>query len=393
MEHPFLYGAATSAHQTEGNNTNNDWWKWEMSRPVGMRSGLAADHYDRFREDFVLAKELGHNAHRLSLEWSRIERKQGVWDKEALRHYRQMLEELQARQITPFVTLHHFTNPLWFVERGGWLRGDAAELFARYVRVAAEYLGDLVPFWITLNEPVLWSSLAYWQRRWPPQRRSWRQFNRVVRHLATAHNKAYRGLHQRYPLAQVGLAKHLISYQPASQAWVDRAACRTIDWWFNRRFYKLTWSRHDFLGVNYYFQRKVRGQIMPPGIRQSDVVGEKTDIGWTVAPDGLRQVLESLRYLKRPIYVTENGLADVNDRLRGDFIRDHLRAVEAAQANGADVRGYLHWSLIDNYEWDLGFAPRFGLVAVDYKTMARQIRPSAYVYKSIIEQARNESLR
>lgn len=392
MGQAFLYGAATSAHQTEGNNVNNDWWAWEMGRPTEKRSGLATDHYNCFREDLELAKQLGHNAHRFSLEWSRIEPRRGEWDRSALAHYREVLEELNKLGMTPFVTLHHFTNPRWFAERGGWLKGDAAELFARYVRVVADHLGDLAQFWITLNEPVLWSSLAYWQKRWPPQQHSGYKFNRVVCHLAAAHNKAYRVLHQKSPRAQVGIAKHLVAYQSASEAWADRAACRLIDWWFNRRFYSLTWPRHDFLGVNYYFQRKVQGQMLPLKIRQSDVAGGKTDINWTVAPDGLRQVLESLRYLERPIYVTENGLADANDRLRGDFIRDHLRAVEAAQANGTDVRGYLHWSLIDNYEWDLGFVPRFGLVAVDYKTMARQVRPSAHVYKSIIEQGRKESL-
>lgn len=348
---------------------------------------MAVDHYDRFREDFRLAKELGHNAHRFSLEWSRIEPVRGRWDKQALGHYRRVLEELKELEITPFVTLHHFTNPRWFVERGGWLRADAAELFARYVQTAAEYLGDIVPFWITLNEPVLWSSLAYWQKRWPPQQRSLIKFNRVVRHLAAAHNQAYQVLHRTQAQAQVGLAKHMVAYQPASEYWLDKAACQCVDWWFNRRFYNLTWPRHDFLGINYYFQRKIHWNLKSFRIVQSDIQGERSDIGWTIAPDGLRQVLESVRRYKCPVYVTENGLADRQDRLRADFIRDHLRAVERAQENGVDVRGYFHWSLLDNYEWDLGVKPRFGLVAVDYKTMSRSIRPSAYVYKSIIEQA------
>ncbi|HBE90955.1 MAG TPA: glycosyl transferase [Candidatus Andersenbacteria bacterium] len=388
MGQPFLYGAATSAHQTEGNNVHNDWWAWEMGRPIEMRSGLAADHYDRFREDFRLAKELGHNAHRFSLEWSRIEPKRGRWDKQALGHYRHVLEELKKLEITPFVTLHHFTNPRWFAERGGWLRSDAAELFTRYVQTAADYLGDLVPFWITLNEPVLWSSLAYWQRRWPPQQRSLIKFNRSVHHLAVAHNQAYQVLHRKHAQTQVGLARNLVAYQPASESWLDRVACQTVDWWFNRRFYNMTWPQHDFLGINYYFQTKIHWETKSFSIVQSDTQGERSDVGWTIAPDGLRQVLESVRRYKCPVYVTENGLADRHDKLRADFIRDHLRAVERAQESGVDVRGYFHWSLLDNYEWDLGVTPRFGLVAVDYKTMSRSIRPSAYVYKSIIEQAR-----
>lgn len=387
MEHPFLYGAATSAHQTEGNNVNSDWWAWEMGRPVDMRSGLAADSYDRWRDDLRLAKALGHNAHRFSIEWSRIEPQPGVWNKQALAHYREILEEMKELGLVPFVTLHHFTNPLWFAKRGGWLRSDAAELFARYVKAVTEYVGDLAVFWITVNEPVLWSDLAYWQKRWPPQEHSLIKFNRAVRHLAAAHKKAYRILHRHSPLARVGVAKHLIAYQPASGTRRNRAACRAAEWCFNRRFYNLTWPQNDFLGVNYYFQRTVSWQFRPPFIKQTDVAGEKSDIGWTVAADGLRNVLVSLKQYRRPIYVTENGLADELDLRRGDFIRDHLRAVEQAQAQGADVKGYFYWSLIDNYEWDLGVKPRFGLVAVDYETMARTVRPSAYVYKGIIEQA------
>jgi len=370
MEKSFLWGAATSAHQVEGNNTHNDWWAWEQQTAGIKCSGRASDHYHRFKEDFALARSLGHNAHRLSLEWSRIEPERGQLYQPALAHYREVLEELKRQRLTSFVTLHHFTNPLWLAEAGGWERRESVELFANYVKMVVENLGDLVDFWVTINEPVVYALEAYWHKRWPPQKRSAPAVWQVVRHMAAAHRRAYQIIHRAWVGARVGLAKHLIAYS-AKQTFKD--------YWFNHYFFTLVGEKQDFIGVNYYFadQDKLGG-------------GPKSDIGWPIYPAGLTQVLLYMKRYKLPIYITENGLADVRDSQRADFIRDHLRAVEAAQAQGVDVRGYLHWSLLDSFEWDKGFEPRFGLIEVDRATMERRIRPSAYVYKAIIESAKSQ---
>ncbi len=367
MAAPFLWGAATSAHQVEGNNVHSDWWAWEQRRPLRLRSGRAAEHYQRYVEDFALARRLGHNAHRLSLEWSRIQPARGVWNVAALAHYRAVLQELRKRGLTSFVTLHHFTNPLWLTQRGGWRSARTPVWYERYVARVVSHLGDLVDFWVTINEPMVYALESFWHKRWPPQRRSAREVWQVVYHLAQAHRRAYRVIHRAHPHASVGVAKHVIAYLTPRPV---------HNWWFNHAFFALTRGRHDFIGVNYY-----------QAADRSDRRGPVSDIGWHIRPEGLTWALLEMRRYNVPLYVTENGLADAADAQRADFIRGHLRALEAAQAAGADVRGYFHWSLLDNFEWAKGFAPRFGLVAVDFRTMQRRVRPSALVYKAIIEQS------
>lgn len=384
----FLWGAATSAHQVEGNNIHNDWWAWEKKHH-GVRSGRAANHYELYAQDFYLAASLGHNAHRLSLEWSRIEPAPGQWNERAITHYRDVLLALRRAGLTSFVTLHHFTNPQWLAERGGWEASGAPARFASYVRYVTGHLGDLVDFWITINEPMVLATQSYWAGRWPPQKKSAWSVLRVVRHLARAHELAYRDIHRAAPGARVGIAKHLVAYLPEhKEQFDDRLYVAAADWWFNHRFFSLTGKTHDFIGVNYYFTVKKKVHLFPPSVADVAPTGATTDIGWPIRPDGLEHVLLQMRRYQKPLYITENGLADASDRRRPDFIRDHLRAVERAQAQGADVRGYLHWSLLDNLEWDLGFGPRFGLVEVDFASQKRTPRPSAYVYKAIIEQAR-----
>lgn len=369
----FLFGAATSAHQVEGNNVHNDWWAWEREGVARAKSGQAADHYNRFREDFALASQLGHTAQRFGIEWSRVEPKRGSWDEREITHYREVLQELRRLRLVSFVTLHHFTNPVWLAQAGGWENPETVERFGRYVEKVVAELGELVDFWITINEPMVYVLKGYWEGVWPPgirARASLAQLGgplrvlRVLRNLARAHRLAYQVIHERLAAAQVGMAQHFVAGLP----WLS-------DWWFNQRFLRTTVGTHDFIGVNYYFPR------VPMGWQ-----GSRSDMGWPIQAAGLTDVLLSVRQYQKPIYVTENGVADAQDRLRADFIRDHVRAVEAAQAKGADVRGYLHWSLLDNFEWDKGFGPRFGLVEVDYRTMERRVRPSARVFQAIIQQ-------
>ncbi|MGH7929500.1 MAG: glycoside hydrolase family 1 protein [Candidatus Binatia bacterium] len=384
----FLWGASTSAHQVEGNNVHNDWWHWETTHSGASRSGRAADHWGRFREDFALAKSLGHTAHRFSIEWSRIEPRPEQWNTQAVAHYRQVLTELRRHGMKSFVTLHHFTNPLWLAQRGGWTSSAAPEHFARYVRYISQQLGELVDFWITINEPMVYATQAYWTRRWPPQERSLFTLWQVIRHLARAHRLSYRVLHTVTPRVPVGLANHVIAYLPEHEGQLDDQLVAWLeDWWFNHRFFDLTGATHDFIGVNYYFTVKKRVHVFPPSLGDVPWKGPVSDMKWSISPEGLTHTLLHMKKYRKPLYITENGLADARDLQRADFIRDHLRAIEKAQAFGADVRGYLHWSLLDNYEWADGFTPRFGLIEVDYTTMRRRVRPSAYAYRAIIEQA------
>ncbi|MBI3256110.1 MAG: glycoside hydrolase family 1 protein [Candidatus Andersenbacteria bacterium] len=386
--HSFLWGAATSAHQTEGHNIHNDWWEWEKKNPRVVKSGVASDSWSRWREDLALAKSLGHTAYRFSIEWSRIEPQPGQFNSQAMSHYKDILEELRRLEMKSFVTLHHFTNPAWLAGDGGWVAWRAPEFFGRYVAYVAQHLGELVDFWIPINEPTVYAGQAYWHGVWPPQERSLLHSWWVLRQLAYGHKLAYRTIHRYFPHAQVGGAHNLMAFVPASASGLDQLAVDVSSWRYNHAFFSLTGNTHDFIGVNYYRPVWLQASAFPPRVKEIKKTGTYSDMDWMVYPEGLTQVLLEMKKYRLPIYITENGLADAVDSRRADFIRSHLRAVEEAQRQGVDICGYLHWSLIDNFEWDKGFGPRFGLIEVDYATQKRTIRPSAYVYKAIIEQAR-----
>ncbi len=269
------------------------------------------------------------------------------------------------------------------------MNSQTPELFRGYVNFVVQHLGDLIDFWVTINEPIVSAAESYWRRRWPPQEHSLAKLLTVIGRLGQAHRLAYHTIHLRQPQAKVGVAKHCIAYLPEHRRHLgDRLAATVENWWFNHRFFELTKRSHDFIGVNYYFPAIKQLRFFPPSLQGVDLPGPKSDVGWPMYPAGLTSVLLEMKRYGQPIYITENGMADAADSKRADFIRSHLRAVEVAQQQGVDVRGYLYWSLLDNFEWDLGFGPRFGLIEVDYETMERRIRPSAYVYKAIIEQAR-----
>lgn len=369
----FLWGAATSAYQVEGGITNND---WEQANRL-PKAGLACDHYHRFRQDFQIAKKLRHNAHRLSLEWSRIEPQKGVWDEGEIDHYRQVLQSLKNLGLSTFVTLHHFTNPLWFAKEGGWQQSSAISSFAGYAAKIARELGQVVDFWVTINEPNLYVNLAYLAKIFPPfQRRPFRAF-RVYRHMLAAHNRAYEIIHHHIPRAQVGFAQNFSWLRAARlDNFFDRRAAKFLNWLTYGYPYQRT--KNDFLGVNHYFDTHVKlWRVMRHP-------GEKTDRGWPIHGHALYQVLMKLKDLGKPIYITENGLADAKDELRAKYIENYLKAVSRAIKAGADVRGYLHWSLLDNFEWEDGYRWKFGLVAVDFEHgLGRQIRESAKHFAEI----------
>ncbi len=395
----FFWGAATASYQVEGGIENTDWAEAAREGKVPL-CGSACDHYNRYEQDFDIAKSLGHTAHRLSIEWARIEPEEGKWDESAISHYRQVLTALRVRDIKPYVTLWHFTLPLWFSEKGGFEQKNASKIFARYCAYTVSKLNDLCDDFSTMNEPDVFGSNGWLRGSWPPFKRfvltdlisitnSGRTFEkkaekglrplflyrRVMCHLVDAHNAAYREIKKHSPEANVSVVKHVIyfhaNWNPLNKLF---AYIANYFWtyWFMNRVYK----QCDSIGLNYYFHRKFG----------DTATYEKTDMDWDIYPEGVEDSLMMLWKYKKPLYVSEAGLADANDVHRADYITRQVRSVWRAIKRGADVRGHMYWSLLDNYEWALGFEKRFGLVEVDYKTQKRVIRPSAYVYKKICEE-------
>ncbi len=411
----FLWGAATSSHQVEGSNVNNDWWDWEQlpgKIARGDRSGDACDQYNRYRQDFAMARDLGHNAHRLSIEWSRIEPAEGRFDRGAIEHYRDVLGTLKSLGMATMVTLHHFTNPRWLAAKGGWARPGVVGLFERYSRHVAEQLGDLVDLWVTINEPMVYATHGFLFGLWPPEKRSIVLAFRVARHLAKAHGRAYHAIHEvlgaRSGAPMVGIAKNMMLFDPKDPGrWLDRLVARKLDHIFNRSFLDAITTgvmafpmvsreadpviakTRDFIGVNYYSRSLAAFSPRKPQMLFMDVSAkedaEKNSLGWEVYPEGIYRILMSVKGYGLPVYITENGIATTDDRQRQRFIVAHLREVARAIADGGvDVRGYFHWSLMDNFEWKEGLTPRFGMVGIDYKTQERTIRPSARLFSEII---------
>ncbi|MCA9362482.1 glycoside hydrolase family 1 protein [Candidatus Kaiserbacteria bacterium] len=390
----FYWGAATASYQVEGGIENNDWAKSAREGRVPV-CGRACDQYHRFEKDFDLAKELGHTAHRFSVEWARIEPEEGKFNREAIEHYREVLAALNARDIKPFVTIWHFTLPLWFSESGGFERRDAPEIFARYAAFVVRELGDLCDHFSTMNEPNVFATQGWVNGEWPPfkvSRKPWQRsytgtvikkrtkiftlfsYFRVMTNLVKAHNFAYKKIKVANPDCLVSYVKHIHVYLKPTGV-LNKVRAVLSDYFQNHRFTRRTYKYVDEIGVNYY-------QASQYGIELTD---KKTDMGWNFTPEYIYEALMLLSRYKKPLFVSEGGLADHDDSDRAEYIKKQVAATWQAMQDGADVRGHLYWSLMDNYEWALGFEKRFGLIEVNYDTLERKIRPSAYVYKEIIE--------
>ncbi len=330
-------------------------------------SGRAADHYNRFEDDFKVASSMGHNAHRFSIEWSRIEPEEGRFDDREIEHYRKVIGSLRDLGMEPFVTLWHWTLPLWVRDKGGVTSTEFPRFFARFAKRAALEYGEEVRFWMTLNEPTSVISNAYLKGCWPPQRRNPLVALSVARNLARAHRESYAAIKEISPEARVGVGHIMTDFKPHSPF---------LDLWINGYFPKLCGPEtQDYIGLQYYFHKRI-------GFRK-EREERRSDMGWGLHPEGMYRLLKGLACYGKPIYVTENGLADADDQYREWYITETLRNAARAVAEGVDLRGYFHWSLIDNFEWDKGFWPRFGLIGIDYKTLERKPRPSARRYSEI----------
>jgi len=375
----FIWGTATSAYQTEGNNTNTDWWEWEQNKKPGQNypyesSGIACDSYNRYEEDFDLCKKLNNNAVRISIEWARIEPQMGFFDEKEIHHYKKVLQAAKDRNLQTFVTLHHFTNPLWFSKIGGWCNLKSPFYFSRYAKKCAKEFGNLIDVFLTINEPQVYTTMAYFRGMWPPCKKNPFKVLLVQVNLMRAHNRAFNTIKSVGP-HMVGLVKNIMWFKgykiPAK-----------ILYWLNCDFFLKPIKKHlDVIGVNYYFTNVIgRNGIENP---QKPV----SDMGWWINAEGLEHILLDLRRYKLPIYITENGVADSNDTLRKDFLHGMLTACARATYGGSHLRGYFYWSLIDNYEWHEGYWQKFGLIEIDRKhNLKRKPRKSALYYAKICKE-------
>jgi len=375
----FLWGSAVAAYQVEGGIENCD---WSRDYPAGR----ACDYYNRYEQYFDMAKGLNQNIHRFSLEWSRIEPEEGKFNREAIEHYRIMLLVLKARGIKSMVTIWHWTNPVWFAKKGGWESSKSVELYEKFIKFIIPELDDLVDFWITLNEPDLYLDLAYGKGKFPPYKKSVLSECKAFINFIRAHKKAYKTLHNSCGNSKVGIVfNYVYTNSKNANSFVENAAVKLrqyIDDWLPLY---LIGGYADYLGINYYFHDAI--EFTPysfPFFRINNDNKKVSDIGWEIYPEGIYHVLKNVgKRFKVPLYITENGIADKKDANRKKFIRDHLYWTHKAISEGVDVKGYLHWSLLDNFEWIYGFTPKFGLIKLDFNTFDAKIRPSAYEYAKI----------
>jgi beta-glucosidase len=392
----FLWGAATAAHQVEGDNTNSDWWRFEHAPGTAAResSGDAIDQFHRYADDFALLAGMGHTAHRLSIEWARIEPAPGEFSRAAIAHYRAVLEALRQTGMTSFVTLHHFTLPAWFADRGGWLAPDAIELFDHYCRRTLRELGDLMDFVCTINEPQMVAIHGYLEGFFPPGDTNPFLWKRVGRVLLEAHGAAVLATRAESD-ASPGLVVQLPVLAAAREddvtvAFLEALRCEIVDLYLDGLTGE---TAGDWLGVQYY--RKNWVDPASPTFYAAPPPGTQlTQMGWAVHPDGLREVLHRAARTGLPLYVTENGIATEDDAERLDYLESHLGAVAQARAEGVDVRGYLHWSAFDNFEWAEGYRPKFGLIAVDRQDGFRRLpKPSAEAFSRVVRSGSIAALR
>lgn len=369
----FLWGTAIAAHQVEGNNVYNDWWDWEQKNSKIEKSGIACDHYHLFDKDLALAKNyLNNNAIRISIEWSRVFPEKNRANKNEISHYKEVLKSIKRLKLTSVVTLHHFTNPLWFSKLGGWEKENNGKYFQEFVKLCVKEFGEMVDWWLVFNEPNVYVGEGYLKGTWVPQKKNLFLTAKVFINLAKTHKEAYKIIKKSYPETKVGSCVNFTAFKLNNI--LSRMAVNIYQRLAELSFFYLTRNFFDYIGVNYY-----------QAITSEDFLEEDlTDMGWKIYPKGIYEVVTNVwNRFQKPILITENGIADAKDTKRQKYLTDHLVWLHKAIENGAQVKGYFHWSLIDNFEWAQGRKMRFGLIKTDYKTLKRIPRKSASSYAKI----------
>ncbi len=415
----FLWGSATSAHQAEGYCYNNNWFLFENEKDEngkprikeGQKAGIAADHWNRYKEDIQLMKSLGLNAYRFSIEWSKVEPEEGKFDEAVLDHYEKVIDELKANKIEPMVTLHHFTNPIWFEKQGAFTKENSPKKFARYVAKVYKRLSKKVTYWCTINEPTVYAFNGYFFGEFPPAEKNMDKAAMVFKNILIAHTEAYLVIKRFNPDAKVGIATAIYAFDPFT--WWNLADIVGA-YYANRNmnevvlnyikngkfdFYFPTISKleyesdvinsFDFIGVNYYTRFLIRfnpfNKESYQEVKQT-FAEYTTDMAWEIYPEGLYRVLKKVSsFTNKPIFITENGIADDGDTKRASFIRNHLLVMNKAIAEGMNIKGYFYWTLMDNFEWAQGFTKHFGLYKVDFNTQERTLREGSKAYPEMIK--------
>jgi beta-glucosidase len=412
----FLWGVSTAAHQFEGGEVANQWCEWEREGRIrsGDARGLACDWWRHAEGDLDLCRELGLNAIRISVEWARLEPEPGRWDRAAVERYREILGAIRQRGMRPFITLHHFTNPLWFESREAFLLQESPELFATFAEFAVQSFGEFCSDWVTFNEPNVYAVFGYLFGEFPPARRNAvMECARVLSNMHRAHAMAYERIHRLHKTARVGLCVNWADFRPATSLPTDRLLAYSYDAVFNRSSFQLLHSgslefpfgalapdvpeavdKTDFIGLNVYNRLHVRsgwgeqflatgGIFVPPHAPQGDP-GVSQPYG-EACPEAIGPAVKEYAKLGVPIYLLENGVPDAADRIRPWVLVQSIHNVAKLIYSGHDIRGYFHWSLVDNFEWNEGWRLRFGLYELDSVTQVRKARPSAAIYRAIIK--------
>ncbi len=403
----FLWGTATAAHQVEGDNSNSDWWEWELrpGTPCKEPSGSAIDHYNRYGGDAALLGSLGFNTYRFSVEWARIEPTEGAFDEKQLEHYRQMVAAVRESKLMPMVTLNHFTLPMWVARQGGWLADGTPALFERYVRRVVEALGQSVEWYCTINEPGVVAFGGYMGALgFPPGTHGLDNWKRASLGLIAGHRRAREAIAQLNPTARVGLTHSMQEWEsnPGGRPVLEYARRMSEDVFLEAS------KEDDFIGVQTYTRARLElsrpiGLLARAGLsigpierllvdriaaRQFQSAAQaadpadpirRTQMGYEWRPQAVAATVRRVAELfpGKPIVVTEHGVAADDDVERIEFIGDGLVSLHALLAQGIPLRGYVYWSAFDNFEWALGYAMEFGLVAVDRSTQERRPKPSA----------------
>ncbi len=426
----FLWGASVSSHQVEGDN-HNQWTVWELENapylarnaerhyawlpvwpsirkqaedPINYISGRAVDHYNRYEEDFELVKKLNLNAFRFGIEWSRIEPTDGKWDEKEIEHYKTYIHELKKRGIQPVINLWHWTLPIWLAQKGGFARRQNIQYFERFVKHITKEL--IIPCgWIlTINEPNSYVGMSYLEGQWPPGQHRPLEAVRVIRNLAEAHRRVYKYLKNADSNLKIGVATQCSNNQPKRPRNVlDKLVAGSANYFWNWWFLNRVRNYQDFVGFNYYFTDYFRGGVRKNPRWHRHYVHTNyrglhhrvrhtpdsplSDLGWYMEPSGIYHVImEAAKRYKKPILITENGVADMHDKYRKWWLQETTGAIERANAQGANVIGYFYWSLLDNFEWAQGWWPKFGLVSVDREDgMKRTIKPSGKWFAEFLD--------
>lgn len=418
----FLWGVSTSAHQFEGGSPPSQWVQWERSGGIrsGHSRGCACGWWESVDEDLRLCRDLGLNAIRISLDWARIEPDQHRWNSEAVECYRRLLAKVREYGMRPFVTLHHFTHPQWFESLGAFLNSASPEYFSEFSERIITELQDLCCDWLTFNEPNVYAAFGYVFGDFPPgQRYQLRDCATAFAQMHRAHALAYARIHRIQPHASVGIATNWVEFKAATSSPADRLLAYAYDAAFNRSSLNLllsgslqfpfgTWApvvpeamqKVDFIGLNVYNRLHVRspwdeaarrtgGLFVPDDVPQGD---RGVDMPYGEAyPAALISAATEYSKLGVPIYITENGVPDREDIIRPWVLKQTIKHAHELIASGIDIRGYFHWSLVDNFEWSEGWTLRFGLYGLDLETQQRIARPSAGLYRQIIAKSKGST--